>query len=305
MNSWVLVIRRLSLLPTPPVRERRASAAKSTGLPRSRPNGTGGDPTVQVAPAQFPPPFSHEPSSVRHTSHAPAHRGGGRRRPGQRKRKTPARKIQTQTLGDDATVATAAADTAGLVPADLERRVMAAVKASEARGDPTLLRAVELSRVVAGEGAGAGPIPSAELAGILVSNLCFAHNSPSLWKLLGQAVASRLLCPLHVLALLTPRCARPPRPPLPPRAEIGAPLWALRSPSPWASVTHPAVGFVTGCCRSGERSLRRIGCTWSSSSATSRRRRCLWRLGLIVTSKTSTRKFATTSTMCDLVLALL
>ena len=105
-------------------------------------------------------------------------------------------------------MATAAA---GLVPADLERRVMAAVKASEARGDPPLLRAVELSRVIAGEGA--GPLPSADLAGILVSNLCFAHNSPSLWKLLGQAVASRLLCPLHVLALLTPRCARPPGPP--------------------------------------------------------------------------------------------
>ncbi|CAD6216659.1 unnamed protein product [Miscanthus lutarioriparius] len=82
---------------------------------------------------------------------------------------------------------------------------MAAVKASEARGDSPLLRAVELSRVIAGEGAGAGPLPSADLAGILVSNLCFAHNSPSLWKLLGQAVASRLLCPLHVLALLTPR----------------------------------------------------------------------------------------------------
>ncbi|CAN6176678.1 unnamed protein product [Urochloa humidicola] len=79
---------------------------------------------------------------------------------------------------------------------------MAAVKASEARGDPPLLRAVELARVVAGEGAG---IPSADLAGILVSNLCFAHNSPSLWKLVGQAINSRLLCPLHVLALLTPR----------------------------------------------------------------------------------------------------
>ena len=79
---------------------------------------------------------------------------------------------------------------------------MAAVKASEARGDPPLLRAVELARVVAGEGIG---IPSADLAAILVSNLCFAHNSPSLWKLVGQAMASRLLCPLHVLALLTPR----------------------------------------------------------------------------------------------------
>jgi hypothetical protein len=91
---------------------------------------------------------------------------------------------------------------------ELERRVMAAVKASEARGDPPLLRAVEVARLVAGEGAGAG-LPSAELAGILVSNLCFAHNSPSLWKLLDQAMSSRLLCPLHVLALLTARSACP------------------------------------------------------------------------------------------------
>ena len=141
----------------------------------------------------------------------------------EKKFEPPARKIQTQTLGEDATVATAAA---GLVPADLERRVMAAVKASEARGDPPLLRAVELSRVIAGEGAGAGPLPSADLAGILVSNLCFAHNSPSLWKLLGQAVASRLLCPLHVLALLTPRCVRPSSAPA--LAGIGARLCALR-----------------------------------------------------------------------------
>ncbi|XP_047069806.1 mediator of RNA polymerase II transcription subunit 33A-like [Lolium rigidum] len=83
---------------------------------------------------------------------------------------------------------------------------MAAVKASEARGDPPLLRAVEVARLVAGDGPGAGAgLPSAELAGILVSNLCFAHNSASLWKLLDQAMSSRLLCPLHVLALLTAR----------------------------------------------------------------------------------------------------
>jgi len=118
-------------------------------------------------------------------------------------------------------VATAAAvAAAGLVPAgpaDLERRVMAAVKASEARGDPPLLRAVELARVVAGEGIG---IPSADLAAILVSNLCFAHNSPSLWKLVGQAMASRLLCPLNVLALLTPRYIT--TVPVPARIELAA-----------------------------------------------------------------------------------
>jgi hypothetical protein len=153
---------------------------------------------------------SHEPVSVASQQASPdRERERERGKKEEEKLEESAHKIQTQTLGEDATVATtAAADAAGLVPADLERRVMAAVKASEARGDPPLLRAVELSRVVAGEGAGAGPLPSADLAGILVSNLCFAHNSPSLWKLLGQAVACRLLCPLHVLALLTPRCVR-------------------------------------------------------------------------------------------------
>ena len=144
-------------------------------------------------------------------------------------------------------MATAAA-AAGLVPADLERRVMAAVKASEARGDPPLLRAVELSRVIAGEGAGAGPLPSADLAGILVSNLCFAHNSPSLWKLLGQAVASRLLCPLHVLALLTPRCVRPSSAFRRPRAcwnwcsSVCSPV---RSPWPVGVSNSSSGGFVT------------------------------------------------------------
>jgi hypothetical protein len=103
-----------------------------------------------------------------------------------------------------ATAAAAAMVPAGGGGGELERRVMAALKASEARGDQPLVWAVEVARVVAGEGAG---LPSADLAGILVSNLCFAHNSPSLWKLVGHAVASRLLCPLHVLALLTPRSA--------------------------------------------------------------------------------------------------
>jgi hypothetical protein len=75
---------------------------------------------------------------------------------------------------------------------------MAAAKASEARGDPLLLQAVDLARAVAGKGAAT---PSADLAGILVSNLCFTHNSPSLWKLVGQAMASRLVSPLHVHAM--------------------------------------------------------------------------------------------------------
>lgn len=91
--------------------------------------------------------------------------------------------------------------------ADFERRVMEAVKESEARGDPPLLRAVEVARCCVSdekEGLVVG-FPNAELASILVSNLCFSHNSPSMWKLLDQAMASRLVYPCHILALLTPR----------------------------------------------------------------------------------------------------
>jgi hypothetical protein len=85
--------------------------------------------------------------------------------------------------------------------ADLERRVMAAVKVSAARGDPPLLQAAEAARCARGASASGG----LALAPALVANLCFAHNTGAMWKLLDQAMASRLVCPLHTLALLTAR----------------------------------------------------------------------------------------------------
>ncbi|KAF0927619.1 hypothetical protein E2562_035227 [Oryza meyeriana var. granulata] len=87
---------------------------------------------------------------------------------------------------------------------------MAAVKASAARGDPPLLQAAEAARCAreasssssCGDGgAGAGGV----LASALVANLCFAHNTGAMWKVLDQAMASRLVSPLQTLALLTPR----------------------------------------------------------------------------------------------------
>ncbi|KAJ6812124.1 putative mediator of RNA polymerase II transcription subunit 33A [Iris pallida] len=81
---------------------------------------------------------------------------------------------------------------------ELVRTVMAAVKASEERGDPPLLRAMEASRCVPEE-------ERLDLASILVSNLCFSSNTPSLWKLLEQAVAARIVSPVLTLALLTAR----------------------------------------------------------------------------------------------------
>lgn len=95
---------------------------------------------------------------------------------------------------------------------DLERKVMAAVTASEARGDPPFVCALEVSRCCVSDessDSGSGSVfPSAELASILVSNLCFSHNSPFMWKLLEQTMANRLVYPLQALALLTSRLGK-------------------------------------------------------------------------------------------------
>ena len=90
--------------------------------------------------------------------------------------------------------------------AELERQVMAAVKASAARGDPPLLQAAEAARCA--REAAASTSCGLALAEALVANLCFAHNTGAMWKLLDQAMSSRLVHPLHTLALLTPRCPR-------------------------------------------------------------------------------------------------
>ncbi|CAA6654567.1 unnamed protein product [Spirodela intermedia] len=54
--------------------------------------------------------------------------------------------------------------------------------------------------------AGEGPrAPEPRAWDVIVGSLCFANNTPSLWKFLDQAIASGLLSPLHTLALLTSR----------------------------------------------------------------------------------------------------
>ncbi|KAJ3684234.1 hypothetical protein LUZ61_013398 [Rhynchospora tenuis] len=90
---------------------------------------------------------------------------------------------------------------------DLERRVMETVMTSETRGDPPWLCAAKVAQCC-GSGTSEQGFPNADLASILVSNLCFSHNTPSMWKLLEQAMATHLVYPLHVLALLTSRMAK-------------------------------------------------------------------------------------------------
>lgn len=83
-----------------------------------------------------------------------------------------------------------------------EERVKEALKRCQERREPPLIWATEMVKCLDSAGLG---LPSVELGQVLVSQLCFAHNSPSMWKFLDHALSSRLLSPLHVLSLLTSR----------------------------------------------------------------------------------------------------
>ncbi|KAM1110892.1 hypothetical protein ACFX13_010309 [Malus domestica] len=82
---------------------------------------------------------------------------------------------------------------------ELQRRVAELVSAGKQRGTENLVEwAVKVGKWV--EAA-----PSIELGEVLVSQLCFQHNRPSLWKFLDIALSSGLLSPPHVLSILSSR----------------------------------------------------------------------------------------------------
>ncbi|KAK9125877.1 hypothetical protein Scep_014723 [Stephania cephalantha] len=81
-------------------------------------------------------------------------------------------------------------------------RVMETVKWCEERRDSPLAWGMEVSRHVREVGL---ELPSVELGEVLVSNLCFRHNTPSLWKFLDHAISTGLVSSIHVLALLSAR----------------------------------------------------------------------------------------------------
>ena len=87
-----------------------------------------------------------------------------------------------------------------------EERVKEALKRCQERREPPLIWATEMVKCLDSAGLG---LPSVELGQVLVSQLCFAHNCPSMWKFLDHALSSRLLSPLHVLSLLTSRFLSP------------------------------------------------------------------------------------------------
>ncbi|XP_058075235.1 mediator of RNA polymerase II transcription subunit 33A-like isoform X2 [Magnolia sinica] len=85
---------------------------------------------------------------------------------------------------------------------DFQQRVLATVKSSQERKDPPLIWAMEVSKCIQETGLG---LPNPELGQVLVSNLCFSNNNPTLWKFIEHAISSRLVSSLHILALLTSR----------------------------------------------------------------------------------------------------
>lgn len=95
-----------------------------------------------------------------------------------------------------------------------EQRVLETLKGCQQRNEPPLAWVMELAKCVVVQDGGGGAsarnsLPSAELGEVVVSQLCFSNNHPSLWKFLHQALSSGLLYPPHVLALLTSRSFLP------------------------------------------------------------------------------------------------
>ncbi|XP_050382850.1 mediator of RNA polymerase II transcription subunit 33A-like [Argentina anserina] len=82
---------------------------------------------------------------------------------------------------------------------ELERRVVELVTAAgKGKEESPVIWAMELGQYV--EAA-----PSIQLGEVVVTQLCFRHNKPCLWKFIDLCLSSGLLSPLHVLSLLSSR----------------------------------------------------------------------------------------------------
>ncbi|XP_040372606.1 mediator of RNA polymerase II transcription subunit 33A isoform X2 [Rosa chinensis] len=82
---------------------------------------------------------------------------------------------------------------------ELQRRLVELVtEAAKGKEESVVIWAMELGQCV--EAA-----PSIELGEVVVTQLCFRHSKPCLWKFLDFCLSSGLLSPLHVLSLLSAR----------------------------------------------------------------------------------------------------
>lgn len=73
---------------------------------------------------------------------------------------------------------------------------------AQQKGTNPLLWAIQLSSNLNSAGV---PLPSVELANVLVSYICWENNVPITWKFLESAMVCEIVPPILVLALLSVR----------------------------------------------------------------------------------------------------
>ncbi|KAF5930366.1 hypothetical protein HYC85_031239 [Camellia sinensis] len=80
--------------------------------------------------------------------------------------------------------------------------VIELTKSAQERGGDPLMWAIQLSSTLSSAGV---PLPSTELANLLVSHICWSNNVPMAWKYLEKALIMKIVPSMHVLALLSSR----------------------------------------------------------------------------------------------------
>ena len=81
--------------------------------------------------------------------------------------------------------------------------VIEMTKSAQERGGDPVMWAIQLSSALKDAGV---PMPSTELADLLVVHICWSNNVPIAWKFLEKALMMKIVPPMHVLALLSVRC---------------------------------------------------------------------------------------------------
>ncbi|XP_057483891.1 mediator of RNA polymerase II transcription subunit 33A-like [Actinidia eriantha] len=78
--------------------------------------------------------------------------------------------------------------------------VIEMTKSAQERGGDPVMWAIQLSSALKAAGV---PLPSTELADLLVFHICWSNNVPIAWKFLEKALMMKIVPPMHVLALLS------------------------------------------------------------------------------------------------------
>lgn len=85
-------------------------------------------------------------------------------------------------------------------PSHLWDSVLQLTKSAQDKNSDPLLWALQLSSSL---NSAAVPLPSVELAHLLVSHICWGNHVPITWKFLEKALTVKIVPPMLVLALLS------------------------------------------------------------------------------------------------------